>query len=313
VNKPTGILTGGDVQKYWTSIGIPSNQQPTVVVIPVAGAKNAPDINDDGSTQENAIDVEIVGANCAMKNATILFYIAPLTFDGFYQAFYSAINNKVSVGGQLVSPSVISCSWGCPELCWSSSDLFRFNALFAAAASKGINICCATGDDGSSDGMPGINADFPSSSPYVIACGGTSLRCSNLTYDSNTTEVAWSSGGGGVSAFFAAPAFQIMAIKATKRSIPDIAMNADPITGINIMVNGGMRVYGGTSCVAPAMAAYIARRGLNKFATPLLYAAKSTAFHDVKTGSNGAYVAKVGYDTCTGLGSINGVLLSATV
>jgi kumamolisin len=324
VNPTTGVLTGGDVHQCWSSIGIPDVSQSTVVVISVSGAVNTPDATDNGSTIENSLDVEIIGANC--PGSTILFYLAPNTTNGFYQAFKAAINNKVNVNGTLVTPSVISCSWGAAEKSWPASELRRYNALFEIAVAKGISICCATGDNGSSDGLTGLNADFPASSPNVVACGGTTLRCSGLVYDNSTTEVAWSSGGGGISAVFSAPSYQIKKLQALKqnkgvrvnrlkRTIPDIALNADPYTGINILVGGQMVVVGGTSCAAPAMAAFIARAGITKFLTPLLYTAKNSAmcFHDIGSGSNGAYTASADYDYCTGLGSINGSILKTSL
>jgi len=309
-----GGLYPNDARTYWSSIGIPTSQHPTVVVVPVGGAVNTPNLDDDGSTAENALDVQIAGANCASAKTIILLYIAPCTFDGFYQAFNMAINNKVSVSGKLVAPTVIGCSWGAPEKSCSSADLTRFNALFATAVAKGINICTATGDDGSRDGLPGVNVDFPASSPNVIACGGTTLNCPSLIYGSTTTETAWTGGGGGISAVFAAPACQA-SLKLGKRATPDIAMNADPATGINIMVSGKLNIIGGTSAVAPAMAAYVARLGTTKFITPLLYAAAASAatyatcFNDIKAGSNGAYSAKAVHDCCTGLGSLKGTPL----
>jgi kumamolisin len=304
VDKTTGILTGGDVQASWTSIGIPAARQPTVVVIPVAGAVNTPSTNDNGATEENCLDVEIVGANC--PGSTILFYLAPLSYNGFYAAFSAAIARN---------PSVISCSWGGPEFSWSPSDLARFNALFATAAAKGINICCASGDDGSSNGGVGMNVDFPASSPNVVAVGGTTLTCPQLKYNAATTEITWSRGGGGVSRVFTAPACQVAALKATKRAVPDVALNSDPKTGIKIVINKTTVVLGGTSCAAPAMAAFIAAAGINYFLTPRLYKAKNPAasFHDIKKGSNGAYTASTGYDKCTGLGSIDGVALKANL
>ena len=314
INKLTGILTGGDCQTYWSSIGIPAAQQSTVMVIPVAGAKNKPNAADGGHTAENCLNVQILGSNC--PGSTILVFLAPLTYDGFYQAFKSAIDGNIAIiGGRRVSPSVISCSWGGIEKSWSPYDLNRFNALFGVAVAKGINICCATGNSGSSNGGVGNNVDFPSCSPNVIACGGTTLKCPSLKYDATTTEVAWSSGGGGMSAVFAAPSFQVTTLKATKRRVPDIALNADPKTGIKIMVNGKILVVGGTSAVAPAVSAFIGRAGITKFLPPLLYTIRypTRCFHDVKSGSNGAFAAVAGYDFCTGLGSIDGSAISANL
>jgi kumamolisin len=96
-------------------------------------------------------------------------------------------------------------------------------------------------------------------------------------------------------------------------------MNADPNTGINIMIGGKISIVGGTSAVAPAMAAYIARLGTNKFIIPRMYAASAAAatyaacFNDIKAGSNGAYSAKLVHDCCTGLGSLKGTPLKPLI
>ena len=282
--------------------------------------QNRPNSEDGGATFENALDVQIIGANCASNKTTILFYLAPNSFSGFYNAFNSAINTPVRVNGVKLSPTVISCSWGAPESRFSAGNLARYNSLFALAASKNINICCASGDNGSSNGLPGLNVDFPSSSPNVIACGGTTLISPNLVYDSSTNEIGWTGSGGGISSFFANPAYQTR-LGYTTRAVPDIAMNADPATGIKISINRNIFVFGGTSCVSPAMSAFIVRTGTKKFITPLLYGTTvpPTAFNDIITGYNGAaptsttYRAGAGYDRVTGLGSLNGKVLTPFV
>ncbi len=197
------------------------------------------------------------------------------------------------------------------------------NTLFATAARRGVNICCASGDRGSSEGTNGLCVNFPSSSPNVIACGGTSLICPTLTYaGAGTVETVWgyssSNGtGGGVSATFPLPTYQkgvtvrtsnSTTFIPTMRTVPDIAMNADPNTGVSFLIGGARVKYGGTSIVAPAMAAYITTLTNTGFLNPKLYSLSgdATCFRDVTVGSNGAYIASTGYDACTGLGSING-------
>jgi kumamolisin len=304
-----GILTSGDVKTYWSQLRIVN--QPVVYIRTLDGARNVPSVNDGGATAENTLDVATIGACCPGSRNIIILYIAPPTFNGFYNAFNAAINGSVVVNRATVRPSIISCSWGAPEKWWTPSDLTRFNSLFAVAVSKGINITAATGDTGASNGLPGLNTDFPSSSPNVIACGGTTLVCPTRSYaGAGTRETTWPGTGGGISATFAKPAFQ-RSVPGTKRNTPDIAMNADPKTGVMFIVKGKTVVYGGTSIVSPAMAAYI---GCLSVSAPGFVATKlynnPTYFYDVIIGNNGGYSAKVGYDNCTGLGSINGSLLS---
>lgn len=92
-----------------------------------------------------------------------------------------------------------------------------FNDLFQVATSKGINVCIASGDNGASDGINDrkYHVDFPSSSPYALACGGTNLKCPALTYsDKNTVESCWGNirndgaGGGGFSTVFPSLPYQ---------------------------------------------------------------------------------------------------------
>jgi uncharacterized protein YjdB len=299
-----GVLTGGDVQAYWAYCGIAPANMPTVVVVPINGATNSPSTT-DGATDENTLDVETIGACCPTSNLTIIMYIAPNTLSGFGSVFNYALNTAVTVNGILVKPSILSVSWGAPEIYYS--NLTSIDSIFATAVSKGVNICTATGDNGSNDGVGGSGSycDFPSSSPNVIACGGTNLVCPNNTYDSATRETAWSSGGGAVSASFAKPAYQ-SAFTGSYRSIPDIASNADPNTGVVYIVGGNYVVYGGTSVSAPTIAGYLACLNTTSFINPTLYSVGTAYFHDILTGSNGAFTAKTGYDNCTGLGSVKG-------
>jgi uncharacterized protein YjdB len=127
-------------------------------------------------------------------------------------------------------------------------------------------------------------------------------------YDSSTTEVAWTYGGGAISAYFAKPTYQ-NALPVVKRSIPDIAMNADPNSGVAYLVNGSYYIYGGTSVAAPTVAAYLMALNTTHPAHNVFYT-NVNAFNDVVSGTNGAFNASLGYDNCTGLGSINGTVLT---
>jgi len=302
-----GVLTNGDCQTYWASIGIPAANMPKVIVRGIDGATNIPDANDGGSTYENTLDVETIGGVCPSANLTIILYIGPNTLSEFPKIINYALNTPVVISGLTYKPTILSISWGAPERYFNQSDITKINNYLATANSKGINICAATGDNGSNDGVGGIsvNADFPAASPYVTAVGGTSLVCANRVYDSNTRETAWSDGGGAVSVLNPKPAYQ-SAIVAGGRSTPDIALNADPNTGVVYTVNKTNLIFGGTSISAPTFAGFLACVNASKFINPLLYAAKPNCFHDVTSGSNGAYRSKAGYDNCTGLGSING-------
>jgi uncharacterized protein YjdB len=306
-----GVLTNGDVQKQWSRLGIRPENHPRVLIVPVNGARIVASRNDNSATIENTLDVETIGAMCPTSKLTIILYIARPT-DNF-PVMLSAVLRPVTVAGQTYTPSIISCSWGAPESDYTPAELNSINETLRIAASRGITITAATGDNGSSDGTPFTVADFPSSSPYVVACGGTTLRCPRGIYDASTVETSWPRGGGGIARVFDKPAYQA-ALPGTKRSTPDIALVADPNTGIQYTYYGKSGVViGGTSVVAPIIAGFAAAINLTQPLTPLLYTCPPSNFNDVLTGSNGAYSAKQGHDNCTGLGSIVGHLLVSSI
>jgi len=303
------VLTNGDVQAYWKYIGIPPEKYPTVIIVPV-GATNNPNPN-DSATIENTIDVETIGGLYPSSKLTILLYIAPNTLNSLITVL-TAARNPTIINGVSYKPSVISCSWGAPESIFSISQLTTINNILQTAANEGIVFTAASGDNGSSDGIPGINVDFPSSSPYCLACGGTTLICPNKVYDKSTIETTWSYGGGGISKIFPKPSYQSH-MTASGRLTPDIALNADPKTGVIYTIGGINKIVGGTSIVSPAMAAFAAIINNNKFITPLLYKVTNQNYNDIIAGSNGAYNATTGYDNCTGLGSIIGTTLASSI
>ena len=103
------------------------------------------------------------------------------------------------------------------------------------------------------------------------------------------------------------------------RGVPDVAGDADPVTGYNVLVDGNGAVIGGTSAVAPLWAGLTAlfNQSIGKpvgFLNPLLYTPGGMAtFHDIAVGSNGGYNCAPGWDPCTGLGSPDGALLQSVL
>ena len=312
----TGILTGGDVQAYWTALGIPTSNHPKVVIKTLGGSTNMPSSNpannNYGATMENTVDVETIGAWYPSSNLTIIMYLANQYVDGnaFYDALDYSINSNVLIGTTTYTkPNVISISWGFPELTNYASIINYIQPLLAKAASSNINIFCASGDNGSTDGIPGTTnyTDFPSCSPSVIACGGTTLSCPNDIYDSSTSEVTWTGSGGGISRIFTKPTYQSKITKSlTKRCTPDISLNANPATGMYYIIGGKVAVVGGTSTVSPALAAFTSILGINYFLNTKIYTINTQSFHDITSGNNGGYAANVEYDLCSGVGSLNG-------
>ena len=313
-----GVLTNGDVQAYWSAIGIPQANHPRVIIKTLMGATNQPNINDGGSTMENTLDVETLGGACPSANLTIIMYLSPNNLAAFAPMLDAIRTTPVTIGSTTYRPTIVSCSWGAPEIYYGSTLLNGMNQALKALTDNNVNVTAATGDNGSNDGVGGSAnyVDFPSSSPYATAVGGTTLYSPNNVYDSNTTEVAWSFGGGGISSLNPKPAYQ-SAINAAGRSSPDIAAIADPNTGVVFLINGQYELIGGTSVASPVIAGFLAAINCQIFINPKLYnqtpQQQALSYHDITTGTNGGFSAGVSYDNCTGWGSINGVNLSTVL
>jgi kumamolisin len=321
-----GGYTDSDLQVYFQQLGI---RQPNVISVSVDGGQNIPEGTPESADGEVALDIEVVGG--IAPDAKIAVYFAPNTDQGFLDAVTQATHDTAN------NPSVISISWGAAEVYWTSQAMQAMDQAFQAAAALGINVCCASGDNGSSDGVgDGLaHADFPASSPHVLACGGTRLEAiyDNLSnqYVINS-EVVWnddptaSATGGGVSDVFPLPAWQANARiplsindQHSGRGVPDVSGNADPETGYKVRVDGQNLVFGGTSAVAPLWAGLIAliNQQLGQavgFLNPILYQnydlfAQVNALQDVTSGNNGGYFASQGWDACTGLGTPDGANL----
>ena len=311
-----GGFRPADLDTYFKGLGVGS---PTVTAVSVDQAQNSPTGSANGPDGEVMLDIEVVGA--IVPQATIAVYFAPNTDAGFLDAITTAIHDTTN------KPQVLSISWGGAESSWTSQAMTAMDDAFQAATTLGITVCIASGDNGSSDGVTdgSDHVDFPASSPFALACGGTSLKA---TSSAISAEVVWNDGasggasGGGVSAFFAAPTWQatLSAVTSqgtrtplTKRGVPDVAGDADPETGYDVRVDGTATVIGGTSAVAPLWAALITR--INQLSgttagliNPKLYQTP-TALRDITSGNNGDFAAAVGWDACTGLGSPNGAAL----
>lgn len=314
-----GGYSASDLNSFFKNLGISA---PNVTAVSVDGATNAPTGDASGPDGEVELDIEVAGA--IAPAAQIALYFAPNTDQGFIDAVTTAVHDAK------LKPSIVSISWGGPENSWTEQSRNALNTACQDAATMGVTVLAASGDNGASDGSTNgtPTVDFPAASPYVVGCGGTKLTISGANIGN---EVAWNelsanagATGGGVSEVFALPDFQKSADvpKAPNgfvgRGVPDVAGDADPQTGYNVVVDGQQQVIGGTSAVAPLWAGLLAlinqSLGANVgYVNPLLYSATvEPTFHDITSGSNGDYSATKGWDACTGLGSPNGTaLLSA--
>lgn len=299
-----GGYKAADITAYFKSIGV---AKPKVTAVSVDKGKNKSD-GVNGADGEVMLDIEVAGAIAA--GAHIVVYFAPNTDQGFIDAIATAVHDSKN------NPSVVSISWGGPESSWTAQASSALDAACQSAAALGITVLAAAGDNGSTDGVTDgkQHADFPASSPHVLACGGTKLNGSGTAI---TSEVVWNetaanegATGGGISVLFPQPSWQAgIAATKTGRGVPDVAGNADPATGYQVRVDGQSLVIGGTSAVAPLWAGLLAVANANSkqtagFLQPKLYAA-SNVCRDIVNGNNGAFQAGPGWDACTGLGSPN--------
>lgn len=309
-----------DLRTYFAGLKL---KAPKVSAVSVDHGRNHATGDPNGPDGEVMLDIEVAGA--VAPAAKIVVYFAPNTDAGFLDAVTTAIHDTIN------KPSVISISWGGPESSWTSQAMTAFDQAFQSAAAMEITVCAASGDSGSGDGVGDAadHVDFPASSPYALACGGTSLQSTNGKI---AGETVWNdganagAGGGGVSTFFAVPLWQ-KGLRTTKtngaggplkfRGVPDVAGDADPQTGYDIRVDGQNAVFGGTSAVAPLWAGLLARINAAKgspvgLIQPQLYKNAAT-LNDITQGNNGDFSASAGWDACTGLGSPDGHKVASVV
>jgi kumamolisin len=287
------------------------------------GANDLPN-QDSRYDTEVTLDIQLAGG--LAPGALIVTYFAPNNEHGWVDALDRAIHDERN------HPSVLSISWGATEDLWQRATLHTLNDLFREAAGRGITICAASGDDGCAQDSAGYcRVTFPASSPFVLACGGTSAAADHR-------EVVWnirnqSASGGGISDVLPRPDWQSpVSVLRTPvprrrnpsfdgRQLPDVAGLASHAYAVYVGGRYQNRI-GGTSAVAPIWSALVARlneglrsRGLPRVGHlhPLLYQDRSIqeTFSDITSGHNdpfgkNGYQAGLGWNPCTGWGTPNG-------
>jgi kumamolisin len=160
-----GGYRADDLATYFASLGLAT---PTVTAVSVDGGTNTPG-SSDGPDGEVMLDIEMVG--CIANGAAIAVYFAPNTDQGFIDAVTTAINDTTN------KPSIVSISWGGAESTWTAQAMQQMEAAFTDAATLGVTILVAAGDNGSTDSVTdgSQHVDFPASAPHALGCGGTSL------------------------------------------------------------------------------------------------------------------------------------------
>ena len=316
-----GGYSDEDLSKFFSRRNLPV---PKITSVSVDGGLNSPGRpgGADGSVQSS---IEILGS--IVPDASILVFFSPSTNEGFADAVKQATSDSLV--------SILMISWGGPENRWTGSTLNAMNSALMKARTMGITVIVAAGDngvtDGESDGKPHV--DFPASSPWVLACGGTAITVSDNTIAS---EVVWNDSathggatGGGVSTAFPAPPWQSTVSlpsqpgKLAGRAIPDVAIHVSPEAGYQVFVDGQTEAIGGTTVAVPMWAGLIAmvNESLGTrvgFVNEILYKSigPTDAFRRITQGNNGTgglagYSAGPGWNAAVGWGSPDGAKLLA--
>jgi hypothetical protein len=252
---------------------------------------------DPGWAGEISLDLDMVSAACPGCHILLVEASSDNLSD-----LGAAVNEAVALGAKFVSNS-----YGGPEDADSAiADAAYFNH-------PGVAITASSGDSG-------YGAEFPASSQYVTAVGGTTLI--SVPNARGWTESVWSTSStegtaSGCSTVIPKPAWQTDT-GCQKRTVGDVAAVADPDTGVAVYDSyqaPGWSVYGGTSVAAPLIAGVYALAGTpGRSDYPARYPYQHThALWDVTSGSNGTCsptylcTAGPGYDGPTGWGAPNGV------
>ena len=334
-----GGIVAEDVERYFELLQQPA---PAIAVVPLDGANTDPSA-DPESAMEVTLDAQVAGAFA--PGARLAVYFSTFDEKGMIDALAAVIEDE-----DQNDPCVLSINWGWAEnqpfndsgVPSSPSAMRHVDDSLLALANLGVTVCVSTGDDGSEAQLPDGHAhvNYPSTSAHVLAVGGTTLHVHRPAHgDPVIDERVWNNGpgnggGGGVSDCTPRPAWQqglaqrsINPGQFAGRATPDVAANADPLTGYFAVVAGRPTRIGGTSASAPLWAALVARlNGLlghrvGNF-NALLYAQFGPAgvLRDIVTGSNdtrgllnGQFAAAPGWDPCTGWGVPSGTALLAAM
>ncbi len=324
-NTKLAVIAEGNVTQTIKDLRLAETKR-TLPKVPVSVVYAGPKSNDTAGVDEWNLDTQ-TSTGVAPNAAGLVMYVAT----SMTNADLARAINKWAAQG---SVQAASASLGeCDALPYLDGSMKLDDTALAEAAAQGQTFMASTGDTGSScavagtNGVPGSgppDTEYPASSPYALAVGGTTLDTDNA--DNYGTEITWNAGGGGVSPVENGGKWQngvVPTSSAGLRGVPDIALDADPNTGALIYVNGTVEQIGGTSLSSPmALGMWTRLQSSNNrhlgFAAPKLYALYTKAqagsplppsavpgFHDIIVGGNGTYVATPGWDYTTGLGSFD--------
>lgn len=287
---------------------------------------------ENGWYGEETLDVEAVHAMA--QGAKIRYYGAASCYDTDFLAAFARINDEDAA-------QIVTNSWGGVEVGEKPSLIAAYEQAFLQGAAEGISYMFSSGDNGDEVANTGtLQPDYPTSDPFATAVGGTSTAINaagslawetgwgTQKYSLSSDGTAWTplgflyGAGGGESLLFGQPAYQAGITPAGARGVPDVAMDADPTTGMLVgetqtfpegVAYGQYRI-GGTSLASPLFAGMTALAfqhagGGVGLLNPTIYANASTgAFTDV--AGTPADVGNVRADFANGLDSSGGVIYS---
>jgi subtilase family serine protease len=295
-----------DVNQWSVNRGLPTMTPSQLVqVVPPGVYKRPQNRKQDpqGWYGEETLDIEAVHG---MAPAAKIVYVgAPNNYQDLDAAMNHVVDQRLA--------QIVTNSYGFSTELLPPGYVKPFEDTLIQAAIEGIGVYFSSGDNGDETSNVGFaTVDWPATSPWVTAVGGTALGISqtgsravetgwgtsNYNCDSTTHTCArtgWLYGaGGGVSVLFAEPDYQRAAgINLSGRGVPDVAALADPQTGLLV---GQTQTFpdgthydeyriGGTSLASPIFAGVMAladqRAGYaHGFANPFFYSNPS-AFYDV--------------------------------
>lgn len=351
-NTTMAIMTEGDVSQTVADLAYAEQVQglPKVPVTVVKVGLSSPDTL---GLDEWDLDSQSSTGIAGTAKALYLYDTTSLTDSDIANEYSHWESDNLAQTG---NSSFGECEWAA----YLDGSMRADDNVMLFAAAHGQTMFASSGDTGSSCALVGTNGapgsgppfvEYPASSPWIIAVGGTTATSNNdETYDG---EVAWNAGGGGLSQFENATSWMEpvqlttgIVAAGNLRGVPDIAMAADPNSGGYLLYTavplqtasgpcGEPCGVGGTSEASPLSMGVWARMltahpGLG-FAGPHLYANYQKyepnetlvqgppsyetygGFHDIILGANGAYSALPGYDYTTGLGTFDISALNQTV
>jgi subtilase family serine protease len=349
-NTSVAIFTEGDPSQAIADFRT-NEQKYNLPQVPVnliqVGAANS----DTSGNGEWVLDMTAVQGMAAVVKQIDLYDMASMSFSDMVVAYNKwVVDDKdpignSSFGGCEVFPYQDGSMLAADEVLVEAAS--QGQTMFVSTGDNGAYCTAVVDTNGAPGGVPMV--EYPAASPYVVAVGGTDLF-SNAD-GSYLGENSWEAGGGGLSQFEYSPYWEsptqpvgTTAVGYSYRGLPDIAMDASIETGYLVYssaqaTNGGSCtpcITGGTSLASPLAAGAFARMqsahgNALAFGAPLLYriyvnnpnSSEASAgppptslvggFHDVLSGTNGAYSALPRYDYTTGLGSFDVVKTNAIV